>query len=510
MSDLFDRFSSVVARLVSVLLTIAALAPIAQASAQAVPRATATGSLDGVVYDSVYARPLANAVVQIAFAANVAISRTTTADARGHFAFDSLPPGQWIVGASHAWLDSLAIVQLTVGVDVKARGTTRTTLAVPAARTLIAQECSVGVARDSSGYLFGTLRGIGASRVPVAGTVRVEWPESEIVRGVFRRRLRELTIATTPTGEYSVCGVPPDGVVRLQAWSGTDSTGVLLAAVPSHGIGRADLALGVARHIALPDTTLASDSVTIFEGRGSTSDSTAPAARITLTVLRGTGVVRGVAQTATGAPLANARATIWGTGVEATSRADGRFTLNDIPTGSRMLEVRAIGYESLRTIVTIADSSPTIVTAALDKPIELTPIQIRAMRSAFMGVDMSGFDKRRRGAIGRFLDTTQLARINAIRPVDIFRLVPGARVVAGPMGDRVVFRSSSRGWCSPSIFVNGVPVAGDGTLDMYVNAADLRGVEIYTNWVLVPTEYTPQTPCGSIVFWTGVTRATRR
>jgi hypothetical protein len=131
------------------------------------------------------------------------------------------------------------------------------------------------------------------------------------------------------------------------------------------------------------------------------------------------------------------------------------------------------------------------------------------MRSAFMGVDMSGFDKRRRGAIGRFLDTTQLARISAIRPVEIFRLVPGARIVPGPTGDRVVLRASG-GWCSPSFFVNGAPVAGDFTLDMYVNAADVRGVEIYANRVLVPTEFASQTGSCSVVFWTGVTRATRR
>lgn len=51
-----------------------------------------------------------------------------------------------------------------------------------------------------------------------------------------------------------------------------------------------------------------------------------------------------------------------------------------------------------------------------------------------------------------------------------------------------------------------MPVAGDFTLELYVNAAELRGVEIYTNGVLVPTEYRAQTLCGSVVLWTGVTR----
>ena len=150
-----------------------------------------------------------------------------------------------------------------------------------------------------------------------------------------------------------------------------------------------------------------------------------------------------------------------------------------------------------------------MITAALDKPIDLTPIQIRALRSTMMGLDLSGFEKRRRGAIGRFLDTTQLARINAMTPVDVFRLVPGVRVVPGPGGDKIVFRSPPR-QCDPTIYVNGMPVAGNLTLNLYVNAADLRGVEIYTSPVLAPPEYRAQTGCGSVVFWTGVTRDRRQ
>lgn len=489
------------------ILGVGAIAPTTTQAQSRKSAEGAIGRLEGVAYDSTYARPLSGAKIQLAFARNADVIRLATADEHGRFVFDSVAPGQWIIGASHPWLDSLAVVQLTRGVDVKSRGISRAVIAVPSARSLITQECGASVAVDSSGYVFGTLRSARSPHVSVSGTVRVEWPESEIVRGVFQRRLRELTLRTAPTGQYSVCGVPPDGLVRIQAWSGADSTGILLAEVPSHGIGKLDLTLGAARRIPLPDTVLASDSSGAFEGDTSSRASTS---RATLTLMRGTGIVRGVARTASGAPLADARATVWGSGVNTTSGSDGRFALTDLPTGSHVLELRAIGYQSIRRVIDIVDGEPTMITAALDKPIDLTPVQIRALRSTMMGLDLSGFEKRSRGAIGRFLDTTQLARINAITPVDVFRLVPGVRVVPGPGGDKMVFRSSLRGWCDPTIYVNGMPVAGNATLDMYVNAADLRGVEIYTNPVLVPSEYAAQTFCGSVVFWTGVTRDRKR
>lgn len=484
-----------------VLLAVGAIVP-TTTEAQSRPATEASvGRLEGIAYDSIYARPLSGATIQLAFASNVAVTRLATTDERGRFVLDSVAPGQWIIGASHPWLDSLGVVQLTRGIDVKSRGITRTVIAVPSSRSLISRECGASVAADSSGYVFGTLRSARPPHVSVSGTVRVEWPESEIVRGVFRRRLRELTLPTAPTGEYSVCGVPPDGLVRIQAWSGADSTGRLLADVPSHGIGKLDLTLGAVQRIPLPDTVLASDSSAAFEGDTSSPASTS---RVTVTLLRGTGIVRGDVRTASGAPLANARATVWGTGFNTTSGSDGRFALPDLPTGSHVLELRAIGYQATRRVIHIVDGEPTMITAALDKPIDLTPVQIRALRSTIMGVDLSGFDERRRGAIGRFLDTTQLARINAIVPVDVFRFVPGVRVVPGPGGDKIVFRSGP-GWCDPTIYVNGVPVAGDFNLEMFVNVANLRGVEIYTNPVLVPTEYRAQTFCGSVVFWTGVT-----
>jgi hypothetical protein len=456
---------------------------------------TATGRIDGVVFDSVYARPLARASVQLALAANVSVTRTLTADDAGRFHADSLEPGAWLIGAVHPWLDSLSIMQLSQGVMVAARGSTRATIAVPSARALITHVCGDSFARDSSGFLFGTLRTSRQPRTHTAGSVQVQWQEIAITKGGYERTLPVQTARADSSGSYSLCGIPAGGTLRVQAWNAADSSGVLEVVVPLHGIARLDLAVGSARQISttLPDTR---DSAAARN-----SDTTA-APPLTVSLLRGTGSVRGVTQTVTSKPLSGATVSMWGTGIEVLTDSLGRFSMAELPTGSRTLEIRAIGYAPLRTLVDVMDDDATTISAQLDRVTDLTPIQIQALRSSILGADLAGFDKRRKGAIGRFLDGDQVSKLHIFRTVDVFRNVPGARVVPGKDGDRVVFHSEGRGWCSPTIYVNGMISPGPGDLDLFVNSSSIAGVEIYTNWVLTPSEFAPMGPCGSVVFWT--------
>jgi hypothetical protein len=456
---------------------------------------SATGRIDGVVFDSVYARPLARASVQLALAANVSITRTLTADDEGRFHADSLAPGAWLIGATHPFLDSLSVMQLSQGVMVNARGSTRATIAVPSARALIAQVCGDSVARDSSGFLFGMLRTARFPRTHTAGAVQVQWQEIAFSSGAYERTLPVQLARADSSGSYSLCGVPAGGTLRVQAWNGADSSGVLEVVVPLHGIARLDVAIGSARQISttLPDTR---------DSTATRSSDTTLAPPLTVSLLRGIGNVRGVTQTVNGKPLSGATVSMWGTGIDVLTDSLGRFSLAELPTGSRTLEIRALGYAPVRRVVDVADDDVVSVTAQLDRVTDLTPIQIQALRSSILGADMAGFEKRRKGPIGRFLDGDQISKLRVSRTVDVFRNVPGTRVVPGRDGDRVVFRSESRGWCTPTIYVNGMLSPGPGDLDLFVNSSSITGVEIYTQWVLTPSEFTPMGPCGSIVFWT--------
>ena len=79
--------------------------PLSVAATQA-----STGSLHGTVTDSIRNRPLNGATViasrAAARGAGDARDYTATTSARGKYAFDSLPPGEYTLTVEHPWLDS--------------------------------------------------------------------------------------------------------------------------------------------------------------------------------------------------------------------------------------------------------------------------------------------------------------------------------------------------------------------------------------------------------------------
>jgi len=178
--------------LLTVLVAAHVLLPTSTASGQSAPARPASGKLRGVAYDSVRARPLARTTIQLIRESDASSVREITADSLGRFSADSLQPGRWIVGARHPWIDSLAVEQLAVPVDVKRRGTTRTTVAVPAGRSLVARVC--GRVLCIFADVCGDLCDVPASLIPASnvqcavGGVAAVTAEVHEPRGARRRR----------------------------------------------------------------------------------------------------------------------------------------------------------------------------------------------------------------------------------------------------------------------------------------------------------------------------------
>src|SRR3954447_25061630 len=94
---------------------IATLCAVAHADAQ-----LPTARIEGVVTDSVHARPLLGALV---FATPVgsrgSVIRSVLSDVQGHYLIDSLAPGKYAVDFTHAFADSLVLnvppASVTVG-----------------------------------------------------------------------------------------------------------------------------------------------------------------------------------------------------------------------------------------------------------------------------------------------------------------------------------------------------------------------------------------------------------
>jgi hypothetical protein len=185
----------------------------------------------------------------------------------------------------------------------------------------------------------------------------------------------------------------------------------------------------------------------------------------------------------------------------------GQWTLNDLPPGTRMLEVRAIGYyPARRPVDVVPDAAPVRVALATFESV-LDTVRIRA--SGIGSEGLAGFDQRRRSSgMGRFLSEADIARRNPTETSDIFRSVSGVY-----LGDDIKMRGGfasaqegSNGECTPNVFLDGmrmptVSVLTPMELDSWVNPARISAIEIYPD-VPPPQFQVALSGCGSIVIWT--------
>jgi hypothetical protein len=278
--------------------------------------------------------------------------------------------------------------------------------------------------------------------------------------------------------------------MTLLATRGADSTATIQVEVSSSGFLRRELYLGTARVVATAppprDSTL-KDSTALQVRRVHVGDG------------RLTGSVRA---TPDGRPLVGAQISILD-GPQTRSNARGEWTLSDAPPGTRLLEVRAVGYYPERRVVDIVDSvAPLRIALATFKSV-LDTMKISATRT----VDLSllGFQERRRSSIGRFLTPRDIAVRQPFVTSEIFRSVPGLfldRTMDAE--EKVMMRGVFEDRCEPAIYINGQWMNGltSGDLDGFIRPNEIAGIEVYMAGQ-VPTQFQPGLGgCGSLVFWT--------
>jgi hypothetical protein len=214
-------------------------------------------------------------------------------------------------------------------------------------------------------------------------------------------------------------------------------------------------------------------------------------------------VVRGqVLEHETGAPLAGAAVSLAsgpggtkGIGTRVTS-ADGRFLFRQVPSGSYRMIVTLIGYRDLRDTVRVGPESDLELRLPLSiSPVRLEPIVVEAERR-MRGV-LRDFERRRRTRSGTFFDREDIEERDPMLLTDLFRMVPGARVVPDGLYDYAV---RLRGNCRPALWVDGHPLYAAEGMNHLLPTMDVEAVEIY-HGVSVPVEF-GSNPCGAIVVWT--------
>jgi hypothetical protein len=467
----------------------------------------AQGRVQGTVYDSVAARPLDSAFVQLAFIADPSVSRSTITDARGRFALDSLKPGAWVVSLLHPRIDSAGVTQLVRRIEVLPSGSTRVQMPLPSAASITRRACGDAVARDSSGFVHGLLTDARRERVPVQGKVILEWIDAVLTvekgaRNVgYTRTPIAMEASSDSSGRFVACGVPLSGTIRMRGITADDSTGVVELQVPSTGIAKLDLSVGPSRIVAI--TPAQRDST--LSARRVVSDSIMTDSIVgQMLVRRGDGRLVGSVRMRNGAPLPNALVTVPGTAVETRTDSTGTFRLTELPSGTYTLEARAVGFIPSRGVVDILSDSPTDQLLVLDRLISLDTVMVRASRGAPFDPRMVSFEKRRLSGVGRYKGPQQLAEIRPFRVADILRTMSGIRIIYEG-GRELVRMRTIQSFCTPEVFVDGMRMfSDDGDLDRFLYAEDIRAVEVYSPMLPIPPEFTVVGQyCGVIAFLTG-------
>lgn len=423
----------------------------------------AFGSVAGTVYDSVAARPIVGALVQILPVADLAADvRAATSDAGGAFVIDSLAPGRYLMAFAHDALDTLALASPRVIVEIRTGTRATVVLTVPSVRTIRAAFCGPDSRQsvDSSGALLGLIRDTRTHRILLDGVVETRWYELVLERTTVSIEPRTARSAVFSDGWYVQCGIPGGTEIAAMASSGTDSSGLVEILVPAGGILRRDFLVG------------------------------------------GSASVRGSVTADDGMPVPNAHVGIAGRERGVDTDSSGAFILPGFPAGSQTLEVRALGYVPARRRLDLAHGTDTAIVVVLTSVKQVLDT-IRIVARRVYDRDRSGFLRRQRVGRGFFMDERTIDRINPIDAYQLLARAPGARVVSQGFKKLLLFRGRGGGSCIPMIVLDGMRMPSDfaGELESLVHARHLAAVEVYRD-AQAPAEFADFRGCGTVVLWT--------
>jgi hypothetical protein len=202
-----------------------------------------------------------------------------------------------------------------------------------------------------------------------------------------------------------------------------------------------------------------------------------------------------------GAPLPNARVQLDGSTRVATTRANGEFTLDSLPSGTQSLSVRLLGYAPVDQAVDLVSSQAANVTIKLTEFVPvLEAVRVNAARER--GLESVGFTRRRRTGQGHYMDDKDINE-NSTYFSDVLRAAPGLRIVPQGMNRQVVTSTRNPNGCV-MFWVDGNMwqslEAGD--IDDFVRPSELAAIEVY-NPSTTPAEFQAKGGgCTTIVAWT--------
>ena len=458
-------------------ITGAALALCATRPARA--QSESSGRIEGSVYDSVHAHPLAGArVVAAGTATQSEVRRDATTDSTGRYHLDSLPPGRYAVGFESPLLDSLEVGLSPREANVTARQIAPLDLALPPAAKLRSAVCLGATLPAETGVILGHVVNA-ETESPLAGvTIAMQWRDLGVDRKTLRpiNRERSDSVITDRDGWYRMCGVPTGTWVSMQVRH-ANRTGAALRT-------RIDDTLG----IAVEHLSFSTSSETTADGPAS-----APTGTATLT---------GIVRSTLGTPVASAEVRVRGTAAEGRTDDHGAFTLGGLPAGTQQLEVRRIGYAAAEVPIALHSGATTTRDVVLRRIVSLDSMVIVASRPKY-----PDFFAHQSMGQGHFLGPEVIAKERVSRTSDYFEKIPGFAVKANGSRSLVVSNqgpAAVRGECVATLVIDGNRVMEYPPSVNDVHWSDVAAIEAYPASMApnAPPEYHISADCGGIVIWT--------
>jgi hypothetical protein len=419
------------------------------------PSAATTHTIRGTVYDSVAAKPLAGAVVQIAANDAATAPATATTDSLGHYRISGVPSGRFVVGFYHDALTTLGLDAPTQGIELAGDTLVTVNLAIPSSATVRAIRCGES-SPFAPGMLVGFVRDAESRGAMPDAKVTVQWGAIALDPGNLRTVREQVTAAIEDDGSFVACRLPLNAVLDVAVTA------------PGHRVLNGPVvnvpASGIARLYVLLSDSVARTGSAIVRGR----------------VLRESGK-------AVGAGLVV---------IAALGRAvpvqDGSFVVGNLPTGSWIAEARVMGVEPQTELVTATDSAVASTTFRVsDHPQRMDAVTVMGKPDRNLSVLDDVLRRSRIGSGTTFLPGNPALR-NALWTSDVLKEARGFRYISPDS-------SVGRGGCANvAVYVNNMRQP-DGLrgLDLVAPVNEVLAVETWPSIEFAPVQYRPS-PLGRL------------
>ena len=445
-------------RLAAMGLLAAATAAVSM-PARAQQGASTPDTIRGIVFDSLLHQPIPEATVQ----ANAGAYSTLT-DREGRFTIIS-PEKITRVTVFHDFLDRSGLGSLEAEVTPKTSHAMMV-ISTPSLATIWAKLCpGLDLAKGRGGIVFGSVTGADGKTRLAGAQVRVSWDFNAPTAAGLAARTADAK--TDATGGYYACGAPPNNNVYVLGYSSLLRSGA----------------------ISVPGDTL-------------------PLRRVNLTLgeVGKTAPMRGIVVDPHGQPIVGATIDVDGVAEETRTNATGRFTLPAVPTGSRTMAIRTIGYAPLfQPITVLQDQNDEVQVMMVATSLAAATITGR-QNVSHLQLD---YEQRKREGFGTFKDSTEIASHTSIRSV--FQGIPSVTITGIDVTAFDLFtptmsinQSNPAAGCEMNIYIDG-QLADTGIL-ISLAKNQIAAIEVYVRQEMAPGQYmNTGNNCGVVLVWTKLT-----